>query len=76
MKDISLLIIIVAIAILFVVISVGIVAAIIADPTALKVGGEFDLSEWNASFLLIVGAGISMISQTLTAKIAALSRKQ
>lgn len=67
-KDISLLIVVVSIAMLFIVIAISIAFAIINDPTGLTIGGEFNLSEWNSAFLLIVGAGISMISGTLATK--------
>ena len=73
-KDLSLLIVVVAIAILFLVIAVGIMIAIANDPSALVIGGEFNLSEWNSAFLLIVGAGITMISRTLATKQAIVSR--
>jgi hypothetical protein len=74
-RDISLLIIIVAIAILFVVIAVGIMVAIANDPGAITISGEFNLSEWQSAFLLIVGAGISMVSGTLATKMAVIARK-
>ena len=74
-KDWSLMIVLSSIAILFVVISVGIGVAIANDPKAITIGGEFNLSEWNSAFLLIVGAGISMVSGQLATKAAALSRK-
>ena len=35
---------------------------------------EFNLSEWNSAFLLIVGAGITMVSGTLATKQAIASR--
>ena len=73
-KDLSLLIVVSAIAILFAVISIGIVLAIVNDPSALVIGGEFNLSEWNSAFLLIVGAGITMVSGTLATKQAIASQ--
>jgi len=73
-KDISLLIVLSAIAILFIVVSLGIIIAIVNDPTSITIGGEFNLSEWNSAFLLIVGAGISMVSGSLATKAAALTR--
>jgi hypothetical protein len=74
-RDISLLIVLTAIAILFVVIAIGITVAIMNDPKAITIAGEFNLSEWNSAFLLIVGAGISMVSGSLATKAAILSRK-
>lgn len=74
-KDISLLVVLTAIAILFVVVSIGIAVAIANDPKAITIGGEFNLSEWNSAFLLIVGAGISMVSGSLATKAAILARK-
>ncbi len=73
-KDISLLIVLTAIAILFIVVSLGILIAIANDPKAITIAGEFNLSEWNSAFLLIVGAGISMVSGSLATKAAALTR--
>jgi hypothetical protein len=74
-RDISLLIVLSAIAILFIVVAVGITVAIVNDPKSITIGGEFNLSEWNSAFLLIVGAGISMVSGSLATKAAILTRK-
>lgn len=73
-KDLSLMIVLTAIAILFIVISIGIGIAIANDPQSITISGEYDLSQWNSAFLLIVGAGISMVSGALATKHAALSR--
>ena len=74
-KDISLVIVMISIGLLLVVVSFGVVIGIANNPEGFIIGGEFNLSEWNAAFMLLVGSGISMVSGALATKQALASRK-
>jgi len=68
MKDYALYIILVAIAFVFIVVGIGVAIAIANPDTNLAFQGSFNLDEYQAAILLLVGAGITMVTQQLTQK--------
>ena len=68
MKDYSLAIILVAIAFVFIVVGIGVAIAITNPETELQFSGSFNLDEYQAAILLLVGAGITMVTQQLASR--------
>ncbi len=68
MKDYSLAIILVAIAFVFIVVGIGVAIAIANPESQLQFTGAFNLDEYQAAILLLVGAGITMVTQQLASR--------
>ena len=68
MKDYSLAIILVAIAFVFIIVGIGVAIAIANPETDLQFSGSFNLDEYQAAILLLVGAGITMVTQQLATR--------
>jgi len=67
-KDYALTIVLVAIAFVFIVVGIGVALAIANPNTDLAFSGSFNLDEYQAAILLLVGAGITMVTQQLTSR--------
>lgn len=68
MKEYSLNIILVALAFVFIIVGIGLAIAIANPETNISFDGTFNLDEYQAAILLLVGAGITMVTQQLTQK--------
>lgn len=76
LKEISLIILLIALAFIFVVVGVAFVIAVMNDPSQLVIAGEFDLSQFTGIIIGIAMVAVTMVAQQLTARNQAQIAKQ
>ena len=73
-KDYALIIVLFALAFVFIVVGIGLAAAM-ASGSLVEFTGSFNLDEYQAAVLLLVGAGVTMVTQQLTTRQNVAARK-
>ena len=68
LKEWSLIVLLVSLAIVFTIIGAGFIIAIINDPSALTITGSFDLSQFTGILIGIAMVAVTMVAQQLTAR--------
>ena len=67
-KDYSLIIVLISIAFVLIIVGIGLAIAITNPDNNISFSGSFNLDEYQAAILLLVGAGITMVTQQLTTR--------
>lgn len=68
LKEISLIIVLISLAMVFIMVGAGFVIAIVNDPTQLTITGAFDLSQFTGILVGVAMVAVTLVAQQLTAR--------